>query len=357
MKHHVFRYHAFFYEWRRLVSGEVISLGLALFLVVSPVAALRFDQRSLTMQSSLPGVTTNYTISFQYMSPDPVGSIDLLFCYNPIPYEACVTPTGLDVSDATLTNQTGEEGYSIQSKSTNHIVLTRAPTVPVGTTISSYTLSGIKNTTDTSSAFAVRIKSLASTNGSGPQIDFGSVRGQATNGVMLETQVPPMLIFCLAEEVQDNCAGTNNNYYTDMGTLSENSTLTANSQMAVGTNASGGFAITADGTPLSAGTHVIDSPTVPTESIPGTNQFGINLVANTAPAIGTNPEGDWANALASPGYDQPNRYMFVPGDVVAYSPNVSLMKKFTVSYIVNASKDLRAGVYTTTITYIASGRF
>ena len=33
------------------------------------------------------------------------------------------------------------------------------------------------------------------------------------------------------------------------------------------------------------------------------------------------------------------------------------MKKFTVSYILNASPDLRAGVYSTTVTFIASGRF
>jgi hypothetical protein len=33
------------------------------------------------------------------------------------------------------------------------------------------------------------------------------------------------------------------------------------------------------------------------------------------------------------------------------------MKKFTVSYVVNSSDNLKAGVYTTTITYIASGRF
>jgi hypothetical protein len=91
--------------------------------------------------------------------------------------------------------------------------------------------------------------------------------------------------------------------------------------------------------------------------MPGTNQFGINLVENTVPAIGGNPEGTWANAIPSADYGIPNKYKFVSGDVVAYSPNVSLMRKFTVSYILNSSKDLRAGVYTTTITLIASGRF
>ncbi len=178
-----------------------------------------------------------------------------------------------------------------------------------------------------------------------------------TRGITLETQVPPMLVFCVAQQVQDNCSSTNDNFYTDMGELSSKETLTAQSQMAVGTNASGGFAITANGIPMSAGTSVIDSPSTPTESKQGTDQFGINLVANNTPAVGEDPEGIWANAVASPDYGMPNHYKYVPGDVVAYSPNVSLMKKFTVSYIVNSSDNLRAGVYTTTITYIASGRF
>lgn len=357
MNHKVFRYHSFFYEWRRLVSGEVLSLILAAFLIISPVAALRFETRSLTMQSSTPGATTSYTISLQYMSPDPVGSLDLLFCNSPIPYDPCVTPSGLDVSNASLTGQTGESGFSVATQTTNHIILSRTPTMPLATTPSTYTFSGIVNPTDTSQAFAVRLKSLGSTDGSGSEIDFGSVRGEVTNAIVLETQVPPMLIFCVAQQVNDNCNGTDETYYTDMGNLSPTTTLTARSQMAVGTNASGGFAITADGTPMAAGTNVIDSPTSPMPSQPGTNQFGINLVANTTPAVGNDPEGTWANAIAAPGYDQPNNYMFVPGDVVAYSSDVSLMKKFTVSYIVNSSKNLRAGVYTTTLDYIASGRF
>jgi hypothetical protein len=218
-------------------------------------------------------------------------------------------------------------------------------------------LSGIKNPTDTSQAFSIRMKSLTSIDGTGPLVDFGSVRGQVQAGIEIQTQVPPMLIFCAAQHVDDNCAGTDETYYRDMGTLSPTDTLTAQSQMAVGTNASQGFVVTANGPPMAAGTSVINSPTLPTPSEPGTNQFGINLVENTVPQVGGDPEGTWANAVPSADYAQANKYKFVSGDVVAYSPNVSLMRKFTVSYILNSNKDLRAGVYTTTITLIASGRF
>jgi hypothetical protein len=357
MRHTWVRLHTYIFNWRHIFPEELIALVLVLFIFITPTsAAMRFQDRSLYMNSTLPGATTSYTVSFRYMSPHPVGSVDMLFCVDPIPYHECVTPPGMNVSNATLGSQTGEMGFSILSKSTNHIVLSRAAGSNVNSS-SSYRFDNVVNPNDTSQSFSIRLKSLASTDGTGAQIDFGSVKGQVTDGVEIQTQVPPMLIFCLAQEVDDNCTGTNDTFYTDMGSLNSKSTLTAQSQMAVGTNATGGFAITVNGTPMSAATNVIDSPAVPVKSTPGKNQFGMNLVENIDPAIGKNPEGQWANAIASPNYGTPDMYMYVPGDVVAYSPNVSLMKKFTVSYILNASPSLRAGVYTTTITFIASGRF
>ena len=349
--------HTHFFAWHYTWYEQALVIVLLLLVFTMPAsAAMRLQQRSLYMNNVEAGAMTSYTVSFRYMSPQPIGSVEMLFCIDPIPYHACVTPPGLDASGAVLANQAGETGYTILSKNTNRIVLSRTPTLSAPTA-SAYTFDGIKNPTNSDMSFSIRLKTLSGTAGTGPQIDFGSVKGQITTGIDIVTQVPPMLIFCAAEEVEENCTSTNDNYYTDMGKLDPNSTLVAQSQMAVGTNASGGFAITTNGTPPSAGTNTIDALATPTESLPGVDQFGINLVENDAPSIGKNPQGDWANAVASPDYSVPNMYKFVPGDVIAYSPNVSLMKKFTVSYILNSSPSLRAGVYSTTVTYIASGRF
>lgn len=312
------------------------------------------------MTSTVPNATTSYTISFQYTSPVAVGSVDMLFCEDPIPYMPCVTPPGLDVSGATLTAQTGETGFSIDSAThtSNHIILTRNPAqVPNTSTMSSYRLDGVVNPANTEKAFSIRLRSHESLDATGPQIDVGSVRGQVTNSIYLETQVPPMLIFCLAQEVEENCTGTDDTYFKDMGELTTTNTVTAQSQMAVGTNASGGFAITVNGDPPSAGTATIDGLATPTASHPGTNQFGINLVANTSPAVGEDPQGPFANAVPSTDYGIADVYKYASGDLVAYSPNVSLMRKFTVSYILNASQSLKPGVYSTTLTFVASGRF
>lgn len=357
MRHHLHRLHAQFLPWHYLWSEALLILVMALLVFVNTAsAAMRFQDRGLYMNDVTPGATTAYTISFTYMSALPVGSVDVLFCVSPIPYEECVTPPGLDASNAALSNQTGETGFSILSKSANHIILTRDPSTPTNPQ-SSYTFQGIKNPTNTDKSFSIRLKSLASTDGTGDQIDFGSVKGETTSGIVLETQVPPMLIFCAAQQVQDDCASTNETYYTDMGTLASDKTLYAQSQMAVGTNASAGFAITVSGIPPSAGTNSIDGLSTPTPSQPGTNQFGINLVANDAPYVGSDPVGPWANAVPMPDYDLANHYKYTSGDVVAYSPHVSLMRKFTISYVINSADSLPPGVYATTLTYLASGRF
>ena len=355
--HRMFHFRAQVTPWHHLWSEVILAVVLALVVFVEPTsAAMRFQERSLYISDSQPGATAAYTLAWNYMSPDAVGSVDVLLCMSPIPYEVCVTPPGMNVSQAVLTAQDGETGFVITSRSANHLVLTRQPTA-ITDAKSKYTLENIVNPNDDAQAFAVRLRSHASTNATGPQIDFGSVRGQVAEDIEIQTQVPPMLIFCLAEEVAQNCINTNENYYTDMGTLDTSQTLTAQSQMAVGTNASGGFAITANGSAPSAGTNVISPSQNPSVSAPGTNQFGINLVENNQPTVGINPEGEWANALPSAEYSIPNRYKYVSGDVIAFSPNVSLMKKFTVSYILNASPGLCAGMYTTTITFVASGRF
>lgn len=358
MQHKLYKFRALLHNWRFVFPEEMLALFLALFIFILPAAATtRLTDRSLLMQTTEPGATTSYTISFNYMTPSNIGAIDLQFCNSPIPYEPCVTPTGLNISGATLSGQTGETGYSISTHTSNHMVLSRLPSAVASGTRASYTLSNIVNPTDQSKAFAIRLRTHAGTVTTGQHVDFGSVRGQVGRGIVIETQVPPMLIFCIAEQVSDNCDGTNDNYYKDMGDLTPTNTLTAQSQMAVGTNATGGFAITAYGNPPTAGTNVVDAPTVPTESRPGTDQFGINLVENTAPTVGENPVGAWLNAQPTSDYGQTNKYKYVSGDVVASSPNVSLMKKFTVSYIFNSSPRLKAGVYTTTINFVASGRF
>ena len=359
MQYGVHRANSAWHKFRVFFTEEFIALLLVVFVLVAPAGAQeRFANRSLFMHSVNPGVTSSWTISLDYVTPEAVGSLDMYFCESPIPYDPCVKPAGLDITNATLAEQLGETGFSITNHTDKRITLSRESTMISSPGVKAkYTFDNIVNPTNTAEAFSIRMTSHAANDATGPHINFGSVRGQVGDGITIQTQVPPMLIFCAAEIVNDNCQGTNENYFTDMGGLSSADTLTAQSQFAVGTNATAGFAVTVSGAPLTAGTNVIEGIALPSASQAGSNQFGINLVANDELGVGNNPEGVWLNAIPSADYAQPNVFKYAEGDVIAYSPEVSLIKKFTVSYVVNVSQNLPPGVYTTTINYVASGRF
>jgi hypothetical protein len=342
---------------QRLVMAQTVLLLVCVLAISSQAfAVIRFTDRSLLVYSNEPGATTTYKVSFTYTTAATVGSVDMLFCNDPIPTDPCDAPAGLNVSGAVLADQAGETGYHISTRAANHLVLSRAPGV-VGNTPSTYTFTDVVNPTDSTKSFSIRLSDYASTDATGSLINLGSIVSQVATGIHLETQVPPILVFCVAQQVSQNCTDTSGGNYSDLGALSATNTLTATSQMAAGTNASGGFVITVNGPPMEAGTSVIDPLTTPKFSAPGNSQFGINLATNTTPAIGHDPDGDFANAVVAPNYAIPNKFMYQDGDIVASAPNVALVRRFTVSYIVNVPPDLRAGVYTTTLTYICTGRF
>ena len=342
----------------RLVAFQTVVLLLCSFMIFTANATvvIRFQDRSLLIFDPNPGVTTKYTVSLTYTTPAPVGSLDMLFCINPIPSEPCVMPPGLDLSGAVLSDQTGETGYSLDILSANHLLLTRPPAV-VAQTPSTYTLDNIVNPTYMDHSFSIRLESHPNSDGSGPIIDLGSVVTQINEGIYIETQVPPQLVFCVAHMVDMSCQGSSGGNLTDLGQLDAGAPLTATSQMWAGTNASGGYDILVYGTSLQAGTHAITPLITPTISAPGNNQFGLNLVANTDPPVGTDPEGPDINAVVTPDYSQPNMFKFVDGDAVASAPNVSLTRRFTVTYLVNVSPDLAPGAYSTTLTYVCVGHF
>jgi hypothetical protein len=89
-------------------------------------------------------------------------------------------------------------------------------------------------------------------------------------------------------------------------------------------------------------------------SATGTEQFGINLKANTSPAtFGNNPSpqpnGTYATGVAATGYNTANQFRYVVGDTVAETPPGSSgwgQTNFTISYIANAAPLTPAGDYT-----------
>jgi hypothetical protein len=91
---------------------------------------------------------------------------------------------------------------------------------------------------------------------------------------------------------------------------------------------------------------------------PSTNQdveeFGINLVDNTSPNIGSNPvnepDNTYADGKAATGYDDPDDFKYGVGDIIASSPatvgNQGVGRtNYTISYIAKIKPLTPAGFY------------
>ena len=143
----------------------------------------------------------------------------------------------------------------------------------------------------------------------------------------------------------------------DLGVLSSSSTATGNATFSVRTYLSGSYAVyTMSPPPTSEGGAILKPITIAANSAVGTEQFGINLVANTAPtAFGTNPanipDNTYADGKAAAGYNTTNKYQYNQNDVIAGSPNATGNQAtgetdYTISYIANMAPLTKAGLYT-----------
>jgi len=105
--------------------------------------------------------------------------------------------------------------------------------------------------------------------------------------------------------------------------------------------------------PASESGALLDPISTAAASTQGVEQFGINLVANTAPAaVGANPalqpDGTFANGIAAAGYDTADIYQYNQNDIIARSGPVGEawgQTNYTISYIANISGITEAGTY------------
>lgn len=144
----------------------------------------------------------------------------------------------------------------------------------------------------------------------------------------------------------------------DLGYLDTGTASTATGQFAVRSWQSGGYVVRTESDPptnTGSGAHQLapmaPGPTdAPVASAVGTEQFGINLVANTLPvAFGQAPQqmpdSTFSFGQVATRYDTPNVFKYVKGDVVAASPTSTSITAFTISYVFNISNVTPAGQY------------
>lgn len=144
-----------------------------------------------------------------------------------------------------------------------------------------------------------------------------------------------------------------------LGNFSASNTASATASFSVSNYTSYGYAVQIVGEAPKMGSTTI-TPLSSTDSpIIGMKQFGINLVANTAPSsLGANPDqGQFGFGVAAPNYSTPNQYRFVSGETIATAPKSSGVTNYTISYIVNVDPLTPGGQYQALQTLICTGTF
>lgn len=134
---------------------------------------------------------------------------------------------------------------------------------------------------------------------------------------------------------------------------------TGTSTFTVSNYTSYGYVVNILGTPPTNNGHTIAAITAPWTSSPGFEQFGINLVANTAPtSFGANPvQGHFAFGTAATNYNTANQYRYVSGETIASAPKSSGVTTYTISYLVNVGALTPGGKYESNQTLIVTGTY
>lgn len=148
----------------------------------------------------------------------------------------------------------------------------------------------------------------------------------------------------------------------DLGTVTTAAAATGNATFTVKAYLASGYVVrTASDAPQNASYTMANMGTTAASS-PGTEQFGINLVANTSPTTyGADPvqlpDASFSYGQVSTGYGTTNQFKYVKGDSIAYSDKSSGVTEYTISYLMNVSSVTPGGVYVMNHNLVATATF
>lgn len=351
------------------------------------------------------GQKTSEVFSFKLQTTGNVGSVLIVYCDDPIPEDPCNTPTGFDASHVASVTQSGWTGgaYSLDT-STNLtaqncdnarvrcIALKRASaggetsnttvTLTFGGTGSDY----ITNPTTDNYAFFARVRTYSDTGWTFANLqDYGSVAGSTAQQIDITAKVKEVLNFSVADVTgltapgATGCAalgaGTNGQITLGdaNGVLDFSVAYDAHSYFRLSTNSNFGATVYYSGDTLKNGSNSIASVgTTAVFSSPGSAQFGLALdSSDTQGGNGYNfshlsPAAQYnsGNGAINPG-GSGAKFAFDTGSTTtpvvlasSTSPTGAVgCETGSIRYLGNISTSTPAGIYYTTITYIATSSF
>lgn len=134
---------------------------------------------------------------------------------------------------------------------------------------------------------------------------------------------------------------------SDLGILTTDATASKETVIKIRNYLSDGYTLHIIGDPPKYQDHTLATPTSPTAATPGTEQFAINVVANTTPEVGQDPvqvpSDDISYGYALPDYATSDRFMYQNGAAIARSNSETGRTDYTISMIVNVADNTPAG--------------
>ncbi len=361
-----------------LVGGSVLS-GF-----IGKTSALQVQSRSITMSSSTNGTVAagqnvSYHVLFNVASSGNVGGIVVDFCDNTplIGDTTCSTISGFSLSGSpavTTTGSIGSSGWTAAASGPNNSVLklsksSSVPNLNAGDTVD-FTITTVTNPDSDNHSFYARLLTYAAaadltnytvsgtTRSSTPaQVDYGGVALSTGKPFTITARVMETLSFCV--------------YKASCGddpsiTLGEGANLVLSTSIisddvvnfSLSTNAQNGGFIRMKGDTLKSGSNDINAAgSSPTLFSGGTEMFGATLTAAGTNITASSPYN--SGTADTYGFDTntTDGTMSTYGDLLATLSAPANNSVSTVTFAATASNTTAAGIYTSTVQFLAAGTF
>lgn len=136
---------------------------------------------------------------------------------------------------------------------------------------------------------------------------------------------------------------------SNLGQLDVNRTATRTMKLHVRSHLAGGYTVQVTGSPPSYEGYTLAVPIAPIGSMQGSEQFALNVVANSSPEVGDDPmlmpEETAVPDVVLSKYSAANLFAYNDGDIIARTESESSQIRYTISMIVNVSGSTPAGHY------------
>ncbi|HEX9153896.1 MAG TPA: hypothetical protein VF809_03685 [Candidatus Saccharimonadales bacterium] len=272
-------------------------------LVFTPsAAAAQIVTRSLALSSSANGnitvgaagsgtngAQTKHTFTFtEGTTAATIGSAEFLYCTTPLPDTACTAPTGLDVTTVTTIGGTTATGWSLGTNTANRVRVTRTAGNITDTQNLVFGAGGtgtdyIKNPTTDNEEFFVRISTFSDTAYT-TVVDRGTVANSTAEQIEITAKVQETLnlsVGTTATAAGTTCAALTGSALAlgdGDGVLSFQQAYDAHSYFRISTNANVGTVVYYSGDTLKYGANDINAiGGTAAASAVGTEQFGLAI--------------------------------------------------------------------------------